>query len=76
VLAALGAELEVELRKKYGGYEVPKRWAWLREDLSVEDGTLTQTMKLKRRVVYERYASVLEDLYRSPGMVAETTPTP
>jgi long-chain acyl-CoA synthetase len=76
VLAALGAEVEVELRKKYGGYEVPKRWAWLQQDLSVEDGTLTQTMKLKRRVVYERYAGVIEDLYRSPGLVAETTPTP
>ncbi len=71
VLAALGAEIEIELRKKYGGYEVPKRWAWLRQDLSVEDGTLTQTMKLKRRVVYERYAPVLEDLYRSPGVVSE-----
>jgi long-chain acyl-CoA synthetase len=71
VLAALGAEIEVELRKKYGGYEVPKRWAWLRQDLSVEDGTLTQTMKLKRRVVYERYAEQLEALYRSPGVVPE-----
>ena len=76
VLAALGAEIEVELRKKYGGYEVPKRWAWLQQDLSVEDGTLTQTMKLKRRVVYERYGAIIEDLYRSPGLVAETTPTP
>lgn len=63
VLAALGAEIELELRKKYGGYEVPKRWAWLREDLSIEGGTLTQTMKLKRRVVYERYAQLIEDLY-------------
>ncbi len=71
VLAALGAEIELELRKKYGGYEVPKRWAWLREDLSVEDGTLTQTMKLKRRVVYERYDELIETLYRSPGVVPE-----
>ncbi len=71
VLAALGAEIEQELRKKYGGYEVPKRWAWLRTDLSVEDGTLTQTMKLKRRVVYERYGSLIEGLYRSPGVQPE-----
>jgi len=72
VLAALGAEIEIELRKKYGGYEVPKRWAWLRTDLSVEDGTLTQTMKLKRRVVYERYASVIDGMYASPGVVPES----
>ena len=71
VLAALGAEIERELRRKYGGYEVPKRWAWLRTDLSVEDGTLTQTMKLKRRVVYERYARLIEGMYRSPGVQPE-----
>jgi len=72
VLAALGAEIEIELRKKYGGYEVPKRWAWLRTDLSVEDGTLTQTMKLKRRVVYERYAGVIDGMYTSPRVVPES----
>jgi long-chain acyl-CoA synthetase len=66
VLAALGSEIEIELRRKYGGYEVPKRWAWVRQELSVEDGTLTQTMKLKRRVVYERYAELIEGLYRGP----------
>ncbi len=63
VLAALGAEIELELRKKYGGYEVPKRWAWLGEDFTLEGGTLTQTMKLKRRVVYERYAEIIAELY-------------
>jgi long-chain acyl-CoA synthetase len=69
VLAALGSEIELELRRKYGGYEVPKRWAWVSQELSVEDGTLTQTMKLKRRVVYERYAELIEEMYRGPSAV-------
>jgi long-subunit acyl-CoA synthetase (AMP-forming) len=36
--------------------------------LSVEEGTLTPTMKLKRRVIAQRYADVIEGLYASgPG---------
>ncbi|MBU0606556.1 MAG: AMP-binding protein, partial [Armatimonadetes bacterium] len=64
VLTALAAEIEATLRQKYGSYEIPRRWAWLDADLSVEDGTLTQTMKLKRRVLQERYAEKVEALYR------------
>jgi long-chain acyl-CoA synthetase len=63
VLTALAAEIEQRLREKYGSYEIPRRWAWLPEDLSVEGGTLTQTMKLKRRVLQERYAAQVEALY-------------
>jgi long-chain acyl-CoA synthetase len=37
-------------------YVVPDEW-------SVEDGTLTPSMKLKRRVVGERYANEIADFY-------------
>jgi len=63
LLTSFGQALERSLRQRYGGYEVPRRWAWLQQDLSVEDGTLTQTMKLRRRLVYERYAQRIEALY-------------
>jgi long-chain acyl-CoA synthetase len=35
----------------------------LPEDFSIENGMLTQTMKLKRRNVYEKYLDQLEALY-------------
>ncbi len=41
-----------------------KRFAVLGEDLSHEAGELTPTLKVRRNVVYERYADILDDLYR------------
>jgi long-chain acyl-CoA synthetase len=40
-----------------------KKFAILAEDLSVENGELTPTLKVKRKVVNERHAAVLESLY-------------
>jgi long-chain acyl-CoA synthetase len=43
--------------------EQVKRFAILPQDLSQEAGELTPTLKVKRNVVVERYASVVERLY-------------
>ncbi len=40
-----------------------KKFAILPRELSIEGGELTPTMKLKRRIVYEKYASEIETLY-------------
>ena len=45
-------------------YEQIKRHTILPEDFSIEAGTLTPTMKIKRRVVASQYADVIEGLYR------------
>ncbi len=63
LLEALGERIQQALRGDFGGYEIPKRFAFIHEELSLEGGTLTQTMKLKRRVVYERYAAEIEGCY-------------
>ena len=34
------------------------------EDFTLDNGMLTQTMKLKRRVVMEKYGEALENLYK------------
>jgi long-subunit acyl-CoA synthetase (AMP-forming) len=40
-----------------------KKFAVLPNDLTIEGGELTPTMKMKRKVISEKYASVIEQLY-------------
>ena len=48
-------EIASNLKGKYGGYEIPKKIVLLTEDFSLENGMLTQTMKLRRKVVIEKF---------------------
>ncbi|MDE2772668.1 MAG: long-chain fatty acid--CoA ligase [Gemmatimonadota bacterium] len=43
--------------------EIPKKVALLETHFSIEDGTLTLTDKVKRRVVQDRYASLIDRFY-------------
>src|SRR5262249_39726511 len=52
-------------------YETIKRFALLPDDFSFDDGSLTFTLKLKRRVVEEKYRTAIEALYAD---VAEPRP--
>lgn len=59
-------QIQQEIERLNGSlaqYETIKRFALLDHDFSFEDGQLTYTMKLKRRVVEERYAELIESLY-------------
>jgi long-chain acyl-CoA synthetase len=71
-LAALAAAGEVralvqeELDRAnahYAQVEQIKRFAILNRDLTVEDGELTPTLKVKRVVVNERFAELFEAMY-------------
>jgi long-subunit acyl-CoA synthetase (AMP-forming) len=44
-------------------YETIKKFVILPRELSIAEGELTPTMKLKRRVVNERFAQEIEGLY-------------
>jgi long-chain acyl-CoA synthetase len=46
-------------------WETVKRFAILPAELSVDDGGVTPNMKIRRRVVAERYADVVESLYEA-----------
>jgi long-chain acyl-CoA synthetase len=52
-------------------YETIKRFALLPEDFTFDNGSLTFTLKLKRRVVEQQFAAVIESLYAD---VAEPRP--
>ncbi len=52
-------------------FETPKKIGLLHEPFTVEGGTLTPTMKVKRRVVTEMYAELIDEFYR-PESVERT----
>lgn len=56
-------EIKDHLEKSFGKYEIPEKYYFIREDFTVDNKMLTQTMKLKRRAVLENYADELEALY-------------
>jgi len=44
------SEINNQLAGAYGGYEIPKKFLFIAQDFTLENGFLTQTMKLKRRI--------------------------
>ncbi len=48
---------------KYAQVEQIKKFQILDHDLSLESGELTPTLKVKRNVVYDRYAEIFDRLY-------------
>jgi long-chain acyl-CoA synthetase len=63
VQAFIEDAIRSRLENKFGGYEIPKKIVLIEEPFSVENGILTQTLKLKRRAVIQRYASQIEAAY-------------
>jgi len=57
-------EITKHLKGKFGGYEIPKKFLLLSEAFSLDSGTLTQTMKLKRNVVLNNLKDQIEALYK------------
>jgi long-chain acyl-CoA synthetase len=58
----LSAEIE-RLTANLAQYEKPKRFALLEQDFTFASGELTYTLKMKRRVIEERYKDVIARLY-------------
>jgi len=56
-------EVAAHLKGKFGGYEIPRKFILLKDDFSLDAGTLTQTMKLKRQVVLEQFGKEIEAAY-------------
>lgn len=52
-----------EANAQLASYETIKNFAVLPEDFTIERGELTPSMKVKRRVLDEKYKDVIEELY-------------
>jgi len=51
------------IKNKYGAYEIPKKFLFLSEPFTLENGMMTQTMKLKRPVITKKYNDQINSLY-------------
>ena len=71
VLELISQRLQERL-KDFAPYEQIKHFQLLPKELSQEDGELTPTLKIKRRMVMERYASLIETLYERGKASAHT----
>ena len=61
----ISQQITGHLRKSFGGYEIPQKFLYIAEDFSVNNGMLTQTMKLVRRNVMKKYGEQLKALYNN-----------
>jgi len=55
----------VDANSALARYEQIKAWRVLPTILSIEDGHLTPTLKVKRRVIEAQFADAIEELYRA-----------
>jgi long-chain acyl-CoA synthetase len=60
--AAIEARVDA-VNKSLASYETIKRFAIVREPLTVEGGLLTPSLKVRRKKIYERFKPVFESLY-------------
>jgi long-chain acyl-CoA synthetase len=56
-----------ELTKPLHDYERVRRVALLPEDFSIDGGELTPTLKVKRRVIDEKYSGLIDEIYNGAG---------
>jgi long-chain acyl-CoA synthetase len=57
----------MELTRPLHDYERVRRVALLPDEFSIDGGELTPTLKVKRRVIDEKYGAIIEELYDGAG---------
>lgn len=63
VLRGAYAKIIEAATSDFRGYECPQRFAIVLDELSIQNGTLTPALKMKRREIEKKYAHLLEGLY-------------
>ncbi|RYY28877.1 MAG: long-chain fatty acid--CoA ligase, partial [Chitinophagaceae bacterium] len=60
----LFASVRDGFNKKFGDVEKVKKFVLLPDEWSVDSGEMTPTLKLKRKVIMEKYKTVIHEIYR------------
>jgi long-chain acyl-CoA synthetase len=66
VEAAIEGAIE-EMNAAHARAERIKKWRVLPRDLTVDDGELTPTLKVRRSVVIDRYGDLVDEMYGAEG---------
>ncbi|WP_457575635.1 AMP-dependent synthetase/ligase [Desulfomarina sp.] len=62
-IKALYAERIENLNRNFPSYKTIKYFAVVPNEFSIEGGELTPTLKMKRKIIYEKYRELVDDLY-------------
>ena len=65
MIAQIEASLK-EYSKEFRSFERVSKFALIEEDFTTENDMLTPSLKLKRRVVMDRYGALIQGLYGAP----------
>ena len=63
VISRIQVEVDA-FNELYGSWEKIKKFALLPQELSIEGNELTPTLKLKRKIIMEKYKDVIDHIYR------------
>jgi len=55
--------ISASLKEKYHRYEIPRKYYFVTDDFTLENGLLTQTMKIKRKAIYKKYSEDIKKMY-------------
>ncbi len=70
-ITSLYAERIEELNQNLASYSTIKYFTLLPVDFSIDGGELTPTLKLKRKAIYDKYKTIVDEMYmnRTNGLV-------
>jgi long-chain acyl-CoA synthetase len=66
-VATLFAEIVEKANQRLARFEAIKKFRLVHQPLTMDGGELTPTLKVKRRVVEERYNHLLDEMYSEPA---------
>jgi long-chain acyl-CoA synthetase len=64
ILEKLQSEVN-QINKYFGKWEQIKRFKLLDQPWGIDTGELTPTMKLKRKIIHQKYLKVIEEMYQA-----------
>ena len=56
--------MSIQFQKKLANFERVRKFAILDKPFTIETGELTPSLKIKRKVVEERYKDLIEGMYK------------